>query len=112
MLPICQHPVVGQSYGEIIRRGREQRALSQRALAARAGVDSSTLAKVEIGTRPPFDEPTTMRIARAIGASPLRLAAAFLRRAGWPESARIVDDIADQDHGAGDDAPPEPRFDD
>ncbi len=103
---------MGQSYGEIIRRGREQRELSQRALAARAGVDASTLARVEVGSRPPFDEPTSIRIARAIGASHLRLAAAFLRRAGWPESARIVDQLADQDPGTDDDGRGPAPFDD
>ena len=85
------------SYGEIIRRGRERAGLSQRALARAAGVDCSGLARVESGERPPFDEGTSERVAGVLKVSRWRLAAAVLRRVAWPEAARALDGVAEQD---------------
>ena len=51
---------------ELIRSAREQRGLSQRALAKRAGVEQSTIARIELGdTDPAFS--TVVRLLDAAG---------------------------------------------
>jgi transcriptional regulator with XRE-family HTH domain len=51
---------------EIIRTAREQRGLSQRALAERAGVEQSTIARIELGDADPAYS-TVVRLLDAAG---------------------------------------------
>jgi len=58
-----------------VRRLRELRALSQRELAARAGLSVTTVNRIEIGQRKPMPK-TVRKLARALGVSPQELLAA------------------------------------
>ncbi|MBF8265486.1 MAG: transcriptional regulator [Dehalococcoidia bacterium] len=61
-----------------IRRLREMRALSQRDLAALAGISVTTVNRVETGLRHPI--PSTVRkLAQALGVSPDKLLSDQLR---------------------------------
>ena len=51
---------------ELIRNAREQRGLSQRALAERAGVEQSTIARIELGDSDPAYS-TVIRLLDAAG---------------------------------------------
>lgn len=51
---------------ELIRNAREQRGLSQRALAKRAGVEQSTIARIELGDADPAYS-TVIRLLNAAG---------------------------------------------
>lgn len=51
---------------ELIRRARTQRGLSQRALADRAGVEQSTIARIELGDTDPAYS-TVVRLLNAAG---------------------------------------------
>ena len=51
---------------ELIRNAREQRGLSQRALAERAGVEQSTIARIELGDSAPAYS-TVIRLLDAAG---------------------------------------------
>ncbi len=51
---------------ELIRNAREQRGLSQRALAKRAGVEQSTIARIELGDADPAYS-TVVRLLDAAG---------------------------------------------
>lgn len=61
-----------------LRRLRELRALSQRDLAAQAGLSVTTVNRVEMGRRRPM--PSTVRkLAQALGVSPSELLSEQLR---------------------------------
>ncbi len=55
-----------------VRRLRELRALSQRELAARAGLSVTTVNRIEIGQRKPMPK-TVRKLAGALGVSPQEL---------------------------------------
>jgi transcriptional regulator with XRE-family HTH domain len=57
-----------------VRRLRELRALSQRELAARAGLSVTTVNRIEIGQRKPIPR-TVRKLAGALGVSPEELLA-------------------------------------
>jgi transcriptional regulator with XRE-family HTH domain len=57
-----------------VRRLRELRALSQRELAARAGLSVTTVNRIEIGRRKPIPR-TVRKLAGALGVSPEELLA-------------------------------------
>jgi len=57
-----------------VRRLRELRALSQRELAARAGLSVTTVNRIEIGQRKPMPK-TVRKLAGALGVSPQELLA-------------------------------------
>lgn len=57
-----------------VRRLRELRALSQRELAARAGLSVTTVNRIEIGQRKPIPR-TVRKLAGALGVSPEQLLA-------------------------------------
>ncbi len=59
------------STAELIRTARSQRGLSQRALATRAGVEQSTIARIESGDA----DPTFSTVARLLDAAGFRLSA-------------------------------------
>lgn len=56
------------------RQLRELRALSQRELAAHAGLSVTTVNRIEIGRRKPMPR-TVRKLARALGVSPAELLA-------------------------------------
>ena len=56
---------VSRAYGRVLREYREARGLSQRALAARSGVSSPAIAKIEKGQRVP-SMTTHLRLSRAL----------------------------------------------
>lgn len=58
-----------------VRRLRELRALSQRELAARAGLSVTTVNRIEIGQRKPMPK-AVRKLAGALGVSPQELLAA------------------------------------
>ncbi|WP_432881366.1 helix-turn-helix domain-containing protein [Kribbella sp. CA-245084] len=51
--------------GELVRRARQDAGLSRRALAARAGVPTSTVSRIEVGS----SDPTLTMLSRLIAAS-------------------------------------------
>ena len=53
------------SAGELVRQAREEAGLSRRALAARAGVPTSTVSRIEAGS----SDPTVTMLSRLIAAS-------------------------------------------
>ena len=55
-----------QETAELVRSAREQRGLSQRALAERAGVEQSTIARIELGEADPAYS-TVVRLLDAAG---------------------------------------------
>ncbi|MBN2186404.1 MAG: helix-turn-helix transcriptional regulator [Dehalococcoidia bacterium] len=55
-----------------VRRLRELRALSQRELAARAGLSVTTVNRIELGQRKPMPK-TVRKLAGALGVSPQEL---------------------------------------
>ena len=55
-----------------VRRLRELRALSQRELAARAGLSVTTVNRTEVGQRKPMPR-TVRKLAEALGVSPEEL---------------------------------------
>ncbi len=55
-----------QDTAELVRGAREQRGLSQRALAERAGVEQSTIARIELGEADPAFS-TVVRLLDAAG---------------------------------------------
>ena len=57
-----------------VRRLRELRALSQRELAARAGLSVTTVNRIEIGQRKPMPK-TVRKLAGALDVSPQELLA-------------------------------------
>ena len=57
-----------------VRRLRELRALSQRELAARAGLSVTTVNRIEISQRKPMPK-TVRKLAGALGVSPQELLA-------------------------------------
>jgi transcriptional regulator with XRE-family HTH domain len=61
-----------------VRRLRELRALSQRELAARAGLSVTTVNRIEIGQRKPIPR-TVRKLAGALGVSPEELLAQQFR---------------------------------
>ena len=64
---------VPQPFGEWLKARREERRLSQRGLATRAGIAPSVLSRVESGTREPTDEVLTA-LAGALGLDAEKLA--------------------------------------
>jgi transcriptional regulator with XRE-family HTH domain len=65
--------VVVQPVPATLRRLREDRGLTQEALAKRAKIGFSYLSKIETGARTNVSEPVTKRLARALGVEPFVL---------------------------------------
>lgn len=62
----------GAAFGRRVRRLREDRTLTQLELAARAGMQRSAVAKIELGLREPTVT-TIVRLARALHVTPGQL---------------------------------------
>jgi len=80
------------SAAELVRRAREDAGLSQRALAARAGVQQSNLAAIESGARRPGDDllRRVLAAARLRPSIPLELEAAAVRALAASHGLRDV----------------------
>ena len=61
------HGVTSTAFGDHLRGLRKQAGLSQRELAAQAGIDFTYLSKIENGRVDPPGEATMRAIARALG---------------------------------------------
>lgn len=94
---------MGSKYGKLIRMHRERMGMSLRALGADAGVLFTRIAKIEGDGGEkcgPFDAAVSARIAKSLGFSRLRFAAATLADLGWNDAARLLDEQADAEEQA------------
>ena len=95
---------MAKSLGQIIRLARKRKGISLRDCAARAGIDFTSLAKLENGQRQRFRQDQRRHgqlraLAAALGISQLRLAAALAREQDLDDAARRVDDLAEAEEG-------------
>src|SRR5690348_1554999 len=61
------------TFGQTLRQLRKERGISQRDLAAQAGVDFTYISKIEHGHTPPPSEEAIWQIARALDTDPTAL---------------------------------------
>lgn len=63
---------VNERFAENLRKVRKQKGISQEELAARAGLDLTTVNELENGNREPMLN-TIVKLAKALGVSPKQL---------------------------------------
>ncbi len=61
------------AFGEYVHKIRTERGVTQRDLAAAAGVDFTYISKVENGVVPPPSHDTTVKIAKRLGEDPIQM---------------------------------------
>jgi transcriptional regulator with XRE-family HTH domain len=81
------NPEIAQKIGQIIRRRRTELGLSTTAVGAMAGVEQSTIVRIELGA---FASPRADTLAKIAQALKLPLDTVF-SEAGWTEPSQLPD---------------------
>src|SRR4051794_9645891 len=84
-------PDTGPSAGSTVRRLRLQRQMSQRALAARSGIDASTVSRLERGVAGTMTLTVLHRLAVGLGCAPEALVSADDERTDPRKPDTLVD---------------------
>jgi transcriptional regulator with XRE-family HTH domain len=91
MVTGCYHLGMARSYGDILKRARENRSLTVRAFAGKVSMSPVMVTYVEHGSRSAPAEDKTLEIASVLQIDPTPLVAAAIRERGWPRAAEAIE---------------------